>query len=184
MATADENMAQKLYDELNFWAFRVANKIKENFTKMEINRVAHGHGRYTGGLYRSIYWQVYNMAGGNKGRIEFFYEYYGRFVEMGVGNGFKKTDIPPMRPMGVIPIPGRRRVAKPFLTSEIRYHAKWLAERLQDVFGIEAGISIMRGLEAGINQGKGDRTQSEKWFETHRELLEKEGELLPGSIKR
>lgn len=182
MAEANGQMAQKLYDELMFWAFRVANKIKENFSKMDINTTRHG--KYTGGLYRSIYWQVFKMAGGNKGRIEFFYEYYGRFVEMGVGNGFKKTDVPPMRAIGVVPIPGRKRVAKPFLTSEIRFHARWLADRLQEVYGEQAGVAIMQGLEAGLNQGKGDNTQSKKWIEDHREMLEKSGELLDDSMKR
>lgn len=168
---ADNAMVEKMYDELNLWAYRVANRIKDNFTKMHINRVAHG--KYTGDLYRSIYWQVHKMAGGNKGRIEFFYEYYGRFVEMGVGNGFKKTEVPPMRGMNVIPIPGRKRVAKPFLTSEIRFHARWLAERLEEVFGVDAGLAIMRNFECGVNPKKGDPGQSKKWIEEHRHLIEK-----------
>lgn len=170
--TVDKETAERLYNELMLWAFRVAKRIKENFTRMHINRVAHGN--YTGELYRSIFWQVHKMAAGNKGKIEFFYQYYGRFVELGVGKGFKMVNVPPMRNMDVIPIPGRGRVAKPFMTSEIRYHARWLAERLEDVFGVEAGVAIMQNLEAHLKtDGKhGDRTQSEQWIEQHRKMIE------------
>lgn len=41
----------------------------------------------TGALLKSFHHQVLNDAGGNVEKIMFTFEYYGRFPDMGVGNG-------------------------------------------------------------------------------------------------
>lgn len=44
---------------------------------------------YTNQLADSLVSHVVSEAGGNYKRVEFFFLYYGKFVDMGVGNGIK-----------------------------------------------------------------------------------------------
>lgn len=137
-------------EELMLWGHRVFNRIKENFTRFQINKEP-GR-RYTGQLYRSIYWQVFNMAAGDVNRVDFFYEYYGKFVELGVGKGFAKVDIPPMKSLGPVKIPRRNRMSKPFFYREVKYHTDWLQDRMSYVYETNSATVMLRGINEGIKE--------------------------------
>lgn len=152
MATTNQSLT--IDDELYYWGSRVFKRIKDNFTLMQINKQKR-KGGFTGNLYRDIFWQVHKMAAGNQQRIDFFYEYYGKFVEMGVSKGFAYVRAPKMMHIGAVKIPGRKRPSKPFLSREIRYHAEWLQDRLSYVYHNKTNLAILYGIQAGIEQEGG-----------------------------
>ena len=94
-----QELFPNLEKELEYWAARVANKIKKNFYALGINTQPDSEGYFTGNLLRSIYWKVHSAAGGNQAAIEFFYLRYGKFVELAVGYGLKHTHLPQMTKM-------------------------------------------------------------------------------------
>ena len=61
------------------WADIVIKNWRRKITELDIG--------VTGALYDSFQFEVLSHAGGNPERIDFAYEYYGRFVDMGVGRG-------------------------------------------------------------------------------------------------
>lgn len=158
----------KLPDELNFWAARVFDKIKQNFLALDINRTPGGKGpEYTGNLFRQTWWTVYNAAGGSKAMITFFYLKYGDFVQWGVGTGVKKWDVPKMTDMVSIKHPESNRKAKPFLRSEVRRQAKWLLKRLAEQYVYGGNFYIVKGLAEGI----GDTSITQRWIDQNKDEL-------------
>lgn len=158
----------KLSDELNFWAARVFDKIKQNFLALDINRTPGGKGpEYTGDLFRTLWWTVYNAAGGDKAMITFFYLKYGDFVQWGVGTGVKKWDVPKMTDMVPIKHPSSRRKSKPFLRSEVTRQAKWLLKRLAEQYVYGGNLYIVKGLAEGI----GDTSITQRWIDQNKDEL-------------
>ena len=158
----------KLSDELNFWAARVFDKIKQNFLALDINRTPGGKGpAYTGDLFRTLWWMVYNAAGGDKAMITFFYLKYGDFVQYGVGNGVKKWNVPKMT--GLVPIkhPDSNRMAKPFLRSEVRRQAKCLLKHLSEQYVYGCTFYIVKGLAECL----GSQTITQRWIEQNKDAL-------------
>ena len=151
-----------LPDELNFWAARVFDKIKKNFVALDINRTPGGKGpEYTGQLFRTMWWTVYNAAGGSKAMITFFYLKYGDFVQWGVGTGVKAWPIHAMTDMVPIKHLTKNRKSKPFLRSEITRQAKWLLKRLAEQYVYGGNFYIVKGLADGV----GDTTITQKWID-------------------
>lgn len=171
MAISPKNYGEfyvNLNDELNFWGARVTKRILGNFDRLDINKTAGGKGKhYTGELYRNIWWTVHNAAGGNTAMITFYFMHYARYLEIGVGKGNKKTTIPPMTTMEPIARADSNRKAKPFLTSEIRLHLRWLSERLFSQYLYAGSFYVIRGLADGL----GDQDITRKWVEENREEL-------------
>lgn len=131
---------------------RTFDKIRKNFETLQIgiynpnNRRKNGKNRSTNALYRSIFWKVYNEAGGDMGKVSFFFKHYAVFVETGTGAGVKWSPLPELRKLQVLKRKGTRRVAKPFLMSEIRFHAKVTLNKLAEHVAYAGGIRIMRSV--------------------------------------
>lgn len=115
----------------------------------------------TGQLKRSIHWTIWQSTNGDEHIIRFFYETYGKFVELSVQKGFKVTDY------GVDgKLPGQvtgsyfpsvtvdrknkegavlRRKAKPFIAGAARAHFKTLSRALINHYGFLVGGFIKYG---------------------------------------
>lgn len=160
-----------LPQELNLWAVRVFERIKKRFPQLGINMHPDEKRGLTGNLYRTMYWKVYNAAGGNQALITFFYLKYGDFVQWGVGRGQKKWPIPATGGNNIPPIkaPNSNRYAKLYLRREVRYHASWLGKRLLEEYGFEGNLFVVRGLAEGM----GDPSITQKWIEDNKDMLTK-----------
>lgn len=72
-------MADENYILFKNWAEIVIKLWKRKIQDMEV--------WHTGALFESLAYHVVSHANGDVARIEFFFNYYGRFVDMGVGKG-------------------------------------------------------------------------------------------------
>ena len=159
-----------LPEELNLWGARVTKRILSNFDRLKINKDADESKGLTGDLYRSVWWTVHNAAGGNQAMIEFYYIYYGGYVQTGTGKGAPRIDLPQMTGMKPVDRPdGHPRKAKPFLRSEIRLHLRWLADRLFQQYRFGGTFYVIKGIADAI----GDPTITQRWVEEHRDELTK-----------
>lgn len=167
-----EDFKANLADELNFWGARVMNKIRKNFRQLLISSPQYQKNpeHYTQGLYRSVYWTVHNAAGGNQAMIEFFYLRYGQYLEMGVGKGTKAWNVPQIdnKKLKGFPNPDTGRKAKPFFRSELRFHQRWLMERLLQKYMFMGNYYVVNGFYNGLQHPE----QTEKWIEANRKELE------------
>lgn len=171
MAKTFNNFEINLTQELNLWGARVFEKIKRKFSPLYINKSTERGNGFTGNLYRTMYWQVFNAAGGNKAMIQFFYLKYGDFVQWGVGSGQKSWKIPSTGGENIPPIkaPNSNRHAKLFLRREVRYHTSWLQKRLLEEYGFESSLYIVRSFAEGMK----DPSITEKWIKENQDLLTK-----------
>lgn len=167
--TPNEDFEVNLSKELNFWGARVTQRILSNFDRLDINKTAGGKGKkYTGNLYRNLWWTVHNASGGSKAMIQFYFMYYAPYLELGVGGKDKYVPIRQMTRMEQIERPdGSKRKAKPFGTSEIRLHLYWLADRLFQQYRFGGTFYIVKGIADGL----GDQSITRKWVEENREEL-------------
>lgn len=164
-----QDIFENLERELELWGARVVNKIRKNFYTLKINTKPDDRGYFTGNLLRSIYWKVHSAAGGNAAAIEFFYLRYGKFVELAVGYKLKYIPLPAMTKMEQVPRPdGAKRKAKPFLSSEIRHHAKWLQKRLFEEYAYAGNIYIASGFYRGLQ----DPAETKRWIQEHQKELQ------------
>lgn len=137
----------KVDDLLHYFAKDTTERILGNFQKLNISSPANKKGRKSAGsLYRSIFWRVYNSAGGDSAKISFFYQHYAAFVETGTGRGVRYSPLPELTKLQALSRPGTTRVAKPFLLSEIRLHTRMLLDRLVARFAYMGGMYIVRSL--------------------------------------
>lgn len=138
--------------DIEDFCHRTFAKIRKNFETLQIgiynprNQRKNGTNRSTNALYRSIFWKIYNEAGGDMGKVAFFFKHYAVFVETGTGAGVKWSPLPELRKLQTIKRKGTKRVAKPFLMSEIRFHAKVTLQKLAEHVGYAGGVSIMRSV--------------------------------------
>lgn len=138
--------------DIDDFCHRTLEKIRENFKTLQIgvynpnNARKNGTNRSTGALYRSIFFKVYNEAGGDMGKVAFFFKHYATFVETGTGAGVKWSPLPEIRKLQVLRRKGTKRVAKPFLMSEIRLHAKITLQKMAEHVGYAGGIRILRSV--------------------------------------
>jgi len=104
--------------------------------------------RHTGALWESLLQHVNYQAGGDNDRIDFFFNYYGVYVDMGVGGEFKAGN------SGDISINGQspKRVAKPWYAKVFYSQVKRLGEILAHKYGQEAADQIV-----GIMSGSADK---------------------------
>lgn len=125
---------------------RTFEKIMKNFKTLEIgiyNPNNKRTKRSTGALERSVFWKVYNESGGNMAKVTFFFNHYAVFVETGTGAGVKWSPLPELTELIGLKRPKTKRVAKPFLMSEIRLHARMTLEKLAEHFAYLGGVTIM-----------------------------------------
>ncbi|MFA6400881.1 MAG: hypothetical protein WCX31_04540 [Salinivirgaceae bacterium] len=89
---------------------------------------------HTGELLNSFVYHVYTNSGGDPERIVFAFNYYGRFVDMGVGRGIESDDV------------GNsvtRRKKRPWFSATFDYHVDKLAEILAEKYGMKIASSIV-----------------------------------------
>lgn len=173
--TPTDDFLVNLPEELNYWGARVTQRILSNFDRLNINKTPGGKGKdYTGDLYRNVWWTVHNASGGNSALIKFYFIHYAKFLELGVGGKDKYVKIREMTRMEQVERPDEsRRKAKPFLTSEIRLHLRWLADRLFQQYSFGGSFYLVKGIADGL----GDQSITQKWVEEHRD------ELTEGLVK-
>jgi hypothetical protein len=70
------------------WAKITIKLWRKNLFRMKIGQNS------SGDLYRSFKYKVIAGSRGNVDRIEFAFNYYGKFLDMGVGKGTKLGDRP------------------------------------------------------------------------------------------
>lgn len=137
----------KIDNILHYFAKDTTERILGNFQRLDISSPTNKKGRKSAGaLYRSIFWRVYNAANGDSAVISFYFKHYATFVETGTGNGVRYTPLERLTELKAISKAGTTRVAKPFLLSEIRLHARMMLERLAQKYAYTGGMYIVRSL--------------------------------------
>lgn len=141
----------------------------------------------TGALRKSIHSVVYNNARGDEAMIRFYYLNYAAFVETATGKyygvdrkGKKYADVSPIPPIGgsgyePIPTKAPRHRAKPFITGEIRLHARATQLRLAKACAYTAQWFLSRGFCDSVD----DETNR---LRNSRMLQELKNELKLGSL--
>lgn len=138
-------------ERIRYFAMDTTDQILANMHEFEVS--PHKSKRnYTGELERSIHWTIVNNAKGNMALVEFYYLYYGRFLELSAsgwlsGPGKKYPSIgpgsvPEMQNKKGVQVGTRPWKAKPFITSQIRRNANKLLTRLAKQFAYQGGMSI------------------------------------------
>ena len=104
--------------------------------------------RNTNALWLSLMQHVNFQAEGNNNRIDFFFNYYGIYVDMGVGGEFKSGNT------GEVLINGRspKRKAKPWYSTTFYAQVKRLGEILEQKYGRAAAEQIV-----GFVSGSADK---------------------------
>jgi hypothetical protein len=92
----------------------------------------------TGKLVNSFTQFVNTQAGGNPDKIVFAFEYYGKFVDMGVGRGVK---------LGEVETSSRK--AKPWYSKTFWSQFEKLKEIMVDKYQIKGQMSIITEIEQG-----------------------------------
>lgn len=110
------------------WADIVIQNWHDKIDKLNINR--------TYDLYNSFIHHIITNANGNIARIEFSFNYYGKFVDMGVGSGVSLNDIG---------VSSRRpkRWYSPVMYREI----KRLAEIMAEKFARKGALAIIENID-------------------------------------
>jgi hypothetical protein len=122
----------KLYNEtLIAWADIVLDIWRENMMRLSI--------RDTGTLWTSLLHHVTSQANGELARIDFFFSYYGLYVDMGAG--------------GHPSSPGSARQSKLWYSKAFYAQVKRLAEILESKYGAEAARSLV-GFISGSSNSK------------------------------
>ena len=105
--------------------------------------------RYSGQLEESFKHEVITNAAGNVERIEFAFNYYGKFVDMGVGRGVKIGDVNEqsisrrLEGRGS----GNRRAPKPWYSKTIFAERMKLAEILAKKYAHKGSIVIVENMD-------------------------------------
>ena len=90
---------------------------------------------HTGELFNSFVYHIYANAGGDPERIIFAFNYYGRFVDMGVGKGVKYDD------KGIM-----KRKNKPWFSATFDYHVEQLTSILEEKYALKISSAIVNTL--------------------------------------
>jgi len=104
---------------------------------------------YSQHLYESFEKELFFSAGGDMGKIDFSFAYYGKFVEMGVGKG---------TPLGEVSViatdrrligkdTGNRRRPKKWYTSIFNTEVRKLGFIIAEKYGQKATFSIVENLK-------------------------------------
>lgn len=117
------------------WAEIVIKTWLEKIIRLNIN--------YSHALYNSFAHHVITNANGDPERIEFAFLYYGKFVDMGVGNGVSKSEATELVTGGQS---GRR--AKPWYSKTFYHQLQILRELLAEKYAMKASQVIMINLES------------------------------------
>ena len=128
-----ENTDLKLTIEA--WAEIVIKTWLQKIIRLNIN--------YSHALYNSFVHHVITNANGNPERIEFAFNYYGKFVDMGVGNGIKLQDSQAFAAAGL-----NKRHAKQWYSKTFYAQLQILKELLAEKYATKASQVILINLES------------------------------------
>lgn len=146
--------SKKVEKILYYFMIDTLEKINKNIAELAIGRHnprANWAGR--GDLEDSIKATINNNAGGNKALVAFFYQNYGRFVEIAVQNEMPYVELPAMTAMAPVTRPdGKPRKAKPFLHSEIRHRVQQTLTRLGKIYAYAGAASFFQAVDDPRNK--------------------------------
>lgn len=117
------------------WAKIVVERWEQKIERLKI-----GH---SGNLARSFTHHVITQSNGSPEKIEFAFEYYGKFVDMGVGRGVKLADVG---------TGNNYRKRKPWYSPVFFGQVKEMAKILAEKYGMKGQLSIVTGI--ADNQSK------------------------------
>jgi len=106
------------------WAKIVIERWEQKIERLKITR--------TGKLAGSLAQHVYTQANGNPEKIQFTFEYYGKFQDMGVGRGVK-----------IAQVEGSNRKRKPWYSPVFFGQVKELSRILADKYAQKGQLSIV-----------------------------------------
>ena len=109
------------------WAKYVIERWENKIVRLRIH--------HTGELLKSFQTHIFTQANGDPDKIEFAFNYYGKFVDMGVGRGV---------PMGSES--GNRR-KKEWYSKTFFSQVKRIAELLHDKYQLKAQATIITNIE-------------------------------------
>ena len=109
------------------WAKIVVERWENKITMLRIHQ--------TGNLANSFAVHVFTQANGDPDKIEFAFNYYGKFVDMGVGNGVKMDQVA-----------GSNRKAKPWYSRTFFSQVKRIGEILRDKYAHKAQILMITNI--------------------------------------
>jgi len=113
--------------------------------KMWENTIAERHIGKTNVLVNSLYFHVHSHANGNPERIDFFFEYYGKFVDMGVGKHVSLEDQDSLRALG-----RNNRKKKPWFSEIFYWQVNRLREIMAEKYAEKAAITVVSYLNSDI----------------------------------
>lgn len=122
MANHQHERAQLIDD----WARITAERLKKSLLKRRIG--------FSGDLDSSILYELKGIAGGDVSAVAHQFNYYGKFVDMGVGKGQKIGDVKGNADLYALKAGGKRRPKKWFSKS---YYAEVL--ELQQLLQVKYG---------------------------------------------
>lgn len=96
----------------------------------------------TGELLNSFVYHVYTNANGDPERILFAFNFYGKFVDMGVGNGVKQDELESLRSAGLT-----RRRKKSWFSGTFDYQVEKLTDILEEKYGLKVASTITNALD-------------------------------------
>lgn len=150
-------------ERIHYFAKDTTENILRNMTDFQISPKRSDR-NYSGSLERSIHWTIVNNAGGNAWLVEFYYLFYGRYLEMSASGWLNPKygpitagSVPPMTDRGGVQVGKRPWKAKPFITSEIRRQAKRLATRLSAQFAYAGGMKIFHTFVTGKSMAEREK---------------------------
>lgn len=110
--------------------------------KTWLNKIIMLNINYSHDLYNSFAHHVITNANGDPQRIEFAFLYYGKFVDMGIGNGTSAGEA------------GKsNRRSKPWYSKEFYHQLQVLRELLAEKYAMKATQVIMINLETFDTEG-------------------------------
>lgn len=127
------------------WAEVVIDRFQDNINRKDIG--------FTGDLFDSFEHNVNTSANGNVSLVSFMFNFYGRFVDMGVG---RDTPIGNSGDLGYTP-----RKRKEWFGRQLWFEVQKLSEVLARIYGKQAALTIIRKIEAP-KDAKGAYYRSDK----------------------
>lgn len=96
---------------------------------------------YSWQLIDSLQQHVHFHSNGNPERIDFFYKYYGKFVDMGVGSGVTLSNQD-----ALLALEQTERKRKPWFSETFYYQVRVLGEIMAKKYAHKAAISIVANI--------------------------------------
>ena len=124
------------------WAQITVKQWRKNLSRLKIGQYSSGE------LFRSFQFKVIGSAGGDIQKIEFAFNYYGKFVDMGVGRGTRLGDQPLSRTRQRFAgkFHGTGKVPKKWYSKTFYAESHRLFEILKKEYGRKAQILITESI--------------------------------------